>query len=166
MDTTGSDGPPEEPRASAAETSADPVLERFWVAVRRLPRYLALGVNLARDGRVPAGAKTAVGFGGAYAVSPIDLVPGIIPVAGQLDDMVVVLLALRQAVRACPPSLAAEHLARAGVTAEDFDQDLAACRATARWLAAKGLRFGSRLAASAGRRLWATIRQRSRPDRV
>jgi uncharacterized membrane protein YkvA (DUF1232 family) len=151
---------------TAPNQPVDPVLERFWTAVRRLPHYLALGVNLARDGRVPTGAKTAVMLGGAYAVSPIDLVPGIIPVAGQLDDMMVVLVALRRAIRACPPALAAEHLARAGLTADDFDGDLAACRATARWLAMKGVRLGRRLATAAGRRLWATIQQRAGPGQI
>ena len=141
------------------EQSVDPVLERFWAVLRRLPRYLSLGVSLARDGRVPAGAKGAVVLGGAYAVSPLDLVPGIIPVAGQLDDVVVLLLTLRRAIRACPAPLAGEHLARAGLTGADFDTDLAACRATAGWLAAKGLRFGGRVAGGMGRRLWSAVRR-------
>jgi len=145
------------------DTPADPTLERFWIALRRLPRYVALGVNLARDDRVPGGAKAAVVAGGVYAVSPVDLVPGIIPVAGQLDDLVVLLLTLRRASRACPPPVAAEHLERAGLGATDFDDDLAACRATVRWLAAKGLRLGGRLAAGAGQRLWGTVRSRPRP---
>jgi uncharacterized membrane protein YkvA (DUF1232 family) len=44
-----------------------------------------------------------------YLVVPIDLVPDFIPVAGQLDDAVVVGLALRGVVRAAGPSLIAEH---------------------------------------------------------
>ena len=144
----------------AEDRPVDPVLERFWSVLRRLPRYLTLAVNLVRDGRVPAGAKSAVLLGGAYAVSPVDLVPGIIPVAGQLDDVVVLLLTLRRAVRACPPALADEHLRRAGLTAADFDDDLAACRATARWLAAKGLRVGGRVATGVGRRLWSLVQRR------
>lgn len=153
-------------RGSESGVPPDPTLERFWAVVRRLPRYLALGVNLARDGRVPGNAKTAVLLGGAYAVSPLDLVPGIIPVAGQLDDLFVVLLALRRALRACPPPLAAEHLDRAGLTPDDFERDLAVCRATARWLALKGLRAGRRLAGGAGRLLWRTIQQRGGPGSV
>ena len=144
-----------------AVAPSDPVLERFWATLRRLPRYLALAVNLARDGRVPAGAKGAVLLGGAYAVSPLDLVPGIIPVAGQLDDVVVLLLTLRRAVRACPAPLAAEHLGRVGLSEADFATDLAACRATARWLAVQGLRLGGRVAVGAGRRLRSVVRGRS-----
>ncbi len=156
----------EDPTRSDGSTAADPTLERFWAVVRRLPRYLALGVNLARDERVPGTAKTAVLLGGAYAVSPLDLVPGIIPVAGQLDDLFVVLLALRRALRACPPPLAAELLAGVGLSFEEIDRDLATCRATARWLALKGYRLGRRLAAGAGRLLWATIQQRGGPGHV
>ena len=144
----------------------DPTLERFWEVVQRLPRYVALGVHLARDERVPRGAKTTVLLAGAYAVSPIDLVPGIVPVAGQLDDLLVLLHALRRAIRACPESVAAELLGRAGLAMDDFERDLAACRATARWLAVRGLRLGGRLAAGAGRLLWATVQQRGGPGQV
>jgi len=157
--TGGNPGPGANPAAGgsrnrATTAPADPVLERFWQTLRRLPRYLALGVALARDDRLPASVRATVVAGGAYAVSPIDLVPGIIPVAGQLDDLVVVLLALRRAIRACPPAIAAEHLTAAGVRPADFDADLAACRATAGWLLRQGVRLGGRAAAGAGRRLW------------
>jgi uncharacterized membrane protein YkvA (DUF1232 family) len=133
--------------------AVNPVMERFWAAVRRLPRYVFLGANLVRDDRVPARVKATLAVGGAYAVSPIDLVPGIIPVAGQLDDLAVVLMALRAAIRACPPEVAAEHLGRAGITEADFDADLRAVRDTAVWLARKGIRATGRIAARGRRRL-------------
>lgn len=135
----------------AAESN--PVLDRFWTAVKRIPRYVFLGTHLVRDDRVPKKVKGMVALGGAYLVSPVDLVPGLIPVAGQLDDLVVLLIALRRAVRACPPEIAEEHLTRAGVTMEDFDTDLKAVKDTAVWLAQKGLRATGRAAASGGRRL-------------
>ena len=140
--------------------AADPTLERFWAIVRRLPRYLTLGVNLAGDGRLPTGLRVTVVSAGAYAVSPIDLVPGIIPVAGQLDDVAVILLTLRRAIRACPPAIAAEQLERAGLQPADFDRDLATCRATALWLARQGVKLGGRLALGAGRRLRAAFSPR------
>ena len=61
----------EPPADRPEDESVDPVLERFWAVLRRLPRYLSLAVNLARDGRVPAGAKGAVVLRGAYAVPPL-----------------------------------------------------------------------------------------------
>jgi uncharacterized membrane protein YkvA (DUF1232 family) len=143
---------------ATAEGKVAPELLAFWAVVRRLPRYLRLALALAKDGRVPPTAKAAVGIGGAYAVSPIDLVPGLIPVAGQLDDVMVLLVALRRALRTCPPALAAEHLERVGLSFADLDGDLAACRAALRWLAAQGLRFTRRVATAAGRRVWGAVR--------
>ncbi len=138
----------------------NPVMERFWAAVRRLPRYVFLGTNLVRDDRVPKKVKATIAAGGAYAISPIDLVPGIIPVAGQLDDLVVLLLSLRRAIRACPPEVAEEHLRRAGLTETDFETDLRAVRDTAVWLAQKGIRATSKIAARGARRLRALLPHR------
>ena len=140
-------GPGSSDTAQAAET------ERLKGAVRRLPRYLRLTWNLARDERVPRRAKTFLVVGGAYAISPVDLIPGIIPVAGQLDDVVVLLVALRRALNACPADLVTEHLGRIELLASDLDDDLAAAGATAKRLAANGLRAGGRLAATGARRL-------------
>ncbi len=137
----------------------DPVLAAFWAAVRRLPRYVRLAANLATDPRVPKQAKTALAVGGAYTVSPIDLVPGLIPVAGQLDDLFVLLFVVRRALRACPPGVAEEHLDRVTLSATNLDDDLAAVRGTARWLGGKALRAGGRLAKGTGRLLWSAIRR-------
>ena len=57
--------------------------------VRRLPGYGRLAWRLARDPRLSRRRRTAVAAAAAYLISPIDLVPGIIPVAGQLDDAAV-----------------------------------------------------------------------------
>ena len=138
----------------------DPVLTSFWGAVRRLPRYVRLAANLAADARVPKQAKAALVVGGAYTVSPVDLVPGIIPVAGQLDDLFVLLLAVRQALRSCPPGVAEEHLNRVTLAMSDLDDDLAAVRGTARWLAGKVFRAGGRFAKGTVRLLWSAVRRR------
>jgi uncharacterized membrane protein YkvA (DUF1232 family) len=45
----------------------------------------------------------------AYLSVPIDLVPGFIPVAGQLDDVLVVALALGYALRSGGPELLRQH---------------------------------------------------------
>jgi uncharacterized membrane protein YkvA (DUF1232 family) len=141
----------------------NPALDAFWVAVKRLPKYLKLVANMARDGEVPAKAKAALAVGGVYTVSPVDLVPGIIPVAGQLDDLVVLLLAIRMAVRACPPELADAHLERVGLARANFDEDLAAVKAVALWLAGKGWQASRRAAVRGGRALAAFWQERIRP---
>src|SRR3712207_5606231 len=88
-DRIGGSAPP-----GGGDDTAAADTERLKGAVRRLPRYLRLTWNLARDERVPRGAKAFLVVGGAYALSPIDLIPGIIPVAGQIDDVLVLLVAL------------------------------------------------------------------------
>ncbi|OXM74982.1 MULTISPECIES: YkvA family protein [Amycolatopsis] len=74
--------------------------------VRDLARFLPDCVTTARrlrkDPRVPLGAKLAVVFAGLWVLSPIDLVPEFLPVIGPLDDVVVVVLALRYAARRVP----------------------------------------------------------------
>src|SRR4051812_14922549 len=122
-------------RPSAKAEKGNPALDRFWVTVKRLPSYLKLVANMARDPEVPMPAKSALAVGAVYTISPVDLIPGIIPVAGQLDDMVVLLLAIRTAVRACPPEVATRHLERAGLGKDVFDEDMAAVKDAAIWLA-------------------------------
>lgn len=74
-----------------------------------LPDCAVLLKRLAQDPRVPRRAKLALLAAAAYVAFPIDLVPDFIPVAGQLDDAIVVALALRAALRAVPPSVVEEH---------------------------------------------------------
>lgn len=135
-------------------------LPEFWAALKRMPRYARLSAGLARDNRVPRRAKVALAAGGAYAVSPIDLVPGIIPVAGQLDDLFVVMTAVQHAVNASPPEVAAEHLERAGLTKAELDADMDAVRRTIRWLVARGAKASGKMAAAGMRKVQALLRSR------
>jgi uncharacterized membrane protein YkvA (DUF1232 family) len=57
---------------------------------------------------VPTRARLAIGFAAAWAISPIDLIPEFLPVIGPLDDVVVVALALRYAVRRVPREVVTE----------------------------------------------------------
>ncbi len=53
----------------------------------------------------------------AYAVSPIDLIPDMIPILGYLDDLVLVPLGIYLAVRLIPPEVLADCRTRAAETA-------------------------------------------------
>lgn len=121
-----------------------PALTAFWDAVKRLPNYVKLAAAMARDPEVPKQAKAVLGVGGGYAISPIDLVPGIIPVAGQIDDLYVILMALQQAVKMTPAQVADRHLTAAGVQREDIDTDLKAVRELVRLAVIKSLIFGGK----------------------
>jgi uncharacterized membrane protein YkvA (DUF1232 family) len=63
--------------------------------------------RLRADPRVPRRAKVAVALAGLWLLSPIDLLPELLPVIGPLDDVVVVALALRYAARQVPREILA-----------------------------------------------------------
>jgi uncharacterized membrane protein YkvA (DUF1232 family) len=61
------------------------------------------------DPRVPWYAKLLAIAVAGYALSPIDLIPDFVPVLGYLDDVIIVPLGIRLAVRLIPPDIMAEH---------------------------------------------------------
>ena len=65
-----------------------------------IPDCIVLVSRLARDPRVPRRRKLLLIALVAYLGLPFDLVPDFIPVAGQLDDAIIVALVLRHFVRA------------------------------------------------------------------
>ena len=76
---------------------------------RFVPDCLVLFRRLAGDPRVPRRRKLLLGAVVAYLAFPLDLIPDFIPVVGQLDDALVVALALRSIARAAGPELMREH---------------------------------------------------------
>lgn len=76
---------------------------------RFVPDCLVLFKRLLADGRVPRGHKVLLLGVIGYLAMPVDLVPDFVPVAGQLDDAIVVALALRAVLRAGGPGLLREH---------------------------------------------------------
>jgi uncharacterized membrane protein YkvA (DUF1232 family) len=68
-------------------------------ALRLLPDLVRLVRRLARDPAVPRGVRVRLWLLLAYLLSPVDLVPDVVPVLGYADDVVVVALALRAVVR-------------------------------------------------------------------
>ena len=64
-----------------------------------IPDCLLLFRGLVRDTRVPRSRKALLLGLIAYLAMPFDLVPDFIPVAGQLDDAIIVALALRGFLR-------------------------------------------------------------------
>jgi uncharacterized membrane protein YkvA (DUF1232 family) len=76
---------------------------------RFLPDCIVLVRRLLGDPAVPRTSKLLLGGLAAYLASPIDLVPDFVPVAGQLDDALLVALVLRAVFRRSGAEKLREH---------------------------------------------------------
>jgi uncharacterized membrane protein YkvA (DUF1232 family) len=74
-----------------------------------IPDCVVLLRRLLGDPRVPRRHKLLLGALIGYLALPVDLVPDFIPVAGHVDDAVVVALALRGVLRRSGTELLREH---------------------------------------------------------
>ena len=101
---------------------------RMTRLVFRLPTYARVVWGLARDPRTPIGLKALLGAALAYVVMPVDLIPDVIPIIGQADDLTVLLLVLDLFIQNAPAEVRAEHTARARNGTADLDRDLARLR--------------------------------------
>ena len=64
-----------------------------------IPDCVVLVGRLLRDPRVPRRCKLLLSLAAGYLALPIDLVPDFIPLAGQLDDAIVLAFVLRHVLR-------------------------------------------------------------------
>jgi uncharacterized membrane protein YkvA (DUF1232 family) len=76
---------------------------------RFVPDCAVLFRRLMADRRVSRPRKALLGLLVAYLAMPFDLIPDFIPVAGQLDDAILVALTLRAVLRDAGPGLVREH---------------------------------------------------------
>ena len=114
--------------------------------IGRLPRYVRLVRRLITDGRIPTIQKAPLVGSLGYSALPIDFVPGLIPVLGQLDDAIVLLGALRLTLSRVAPEIADEHLDAAGLTRFQIDTDYRDAWQVAERIGVAGARAGGYLA--------------------
>jgi uncharacterized membrane protein YkvA (DUF1232 family) len=80
---------------------------RAWAGF--IPDCLVLFRRLIGDSRVPRARKLLLGALLAYLAMPFDLIPDFIPIAGQLDDAIIVAAVLRSVLRGAGDEPVREH---------------------------------------------------------
>jgi uncharacterized membrane protein YkvA (DUF1232 family) len=108
--------------------------DRLGTLAGRIPAYLRLTWHLGRDPMISRARRAALIAAAGYVASPVDLVPGVIPVVGQLDDLAVALTAIRLALAGLSPERRRLHLDAVGLTDDHLADDLRTLAATAAWV--------------------------------
>ena len=80
-------------------------LSVLWSVLRGDARLLWFAL---RHPSAPGWLKPSLALVALYLVSPIDLLPDVLPVVGVVDDLVLIPLALAFIVRRLPPDLRAD----------------------------------------------------------
>jgi uncharacterized membrane protein YkvA (DUF1232 family) len=96
--------------AAPAEEAAEPsgIAGRLKALVRRLKVEAHVLYLAFRHARTPWYAKAILVLVLLYALSPIDIIPDIIPILGMLDDLVILSLGIWISVRLIPKDVMAE----------------------------------------------------------
>ncbi|HSI58191.1 MAG TPA: YkvA family protein [Ideonella sp.] len=86
-------------------------LSALWLLVRGDARALWFAL---RHPQAPAWLKVGTGLVLLYLVSPIDLIPDVVPFFGVVDDLVLIPAAIRLMLRRLPPQVREHAERRAG----------------------------------------------------
>ncbi len=92
--------------------TSDPEARRLVKRIARLPfrSKLRLSVAMMRDRRIPLRVRAIPPGLILYLAMPIDIIPDFLPVIGQLDDVIIVLVGVGLLFRFTPPEILEEHL--------------------------------------------------------
>ncbi|MGE5630648.1 MAG: YkvA family protein [Caulobacteraceae bacterium] len=108
------------------KTSENDIFE----VIKKLPKYSKLVYKLYRSKETGKKQKLLLSLGIAYSISPIDLIPGIIPVAGQLDNLLIMLRCLEKALNSMDAATSKKYLSEAGITMDEIREDIEISRET------------------------------------
>ena len=78
-------------------------------AVGKLLSDVHLALRLVREPAVPPYLKVVPFAALAYVLSPLDFLPDVLPIVGQLDDLGIVILGVKLFLRLCPADAVAFH---------------------------------------------------------
>ena len=97
----------------------DELPEKKPGAFRQFIYQIRLSWALMMDNRVPLPLKVIPILAVAYVISPLDLIPDIVPILGQLDDIGVLMLALASFNAMAPADVVEEHKDRLNFSAQE-----------------------------------------------
>ena len=93
------------------------MLEKLKSSATKLKQQLVALYLASRDRRTPWPGKILALCIVAYALSPIDLIPDVIPILGYLDDLVMVPLGIYIAIKLIPADVWQDCRAKAAASA-------------------------------------------------
>ncbi len=96
----------------------------IFSVIGKLPSYSKLLIKLYKSRDIRKRHKVLLSMGIAYSLSPIELIPGIIPVAGQLDNLLIMLSCLEKVLNATEVEIRSGYLEEAGITLEEIREDI------------------------------------------
>lgn len=79
--------------------------------LRTLVSHVRVTLRLLREPRVPLLLKLIPVLAAGYVISPLDFVPDVLPVVGQLDDLGIIFIALEGFLRLAPAEAVDFHRA-------------------------------------------------------
>lgn len=92
--------------------------------IDKLPKYSKLLVKLYKGRDINKRYKLLLSVGIAYSISPIELIPGIIPVAGQLDNLLVILRCLKKVLEASNTEVRNKYIKETCITIQEINEDI------------------------------------------
>jgi uncharacterized membrane protein YkvA (DUF1232 family) len=81
------------------------MIKRIFTHLRNIWKDRRLLLFLVRNPRAPMLSKVLIGLAAAYIILPFDFASDLIPVVGQLDDLIIVPLLLNLALKVTPREL-------------------------------------------------------------
>ena len=86
----------------------------FVLKARKLRSTIYMLYLASRDPRVPVYVKILMLLIIAYALSPVDIVPDVIPIAGYIDDLIILPLGIYLVFKLIPEEVKEEYREKAG----------------------------------------------------
>lgn len=105
---------------------------QFMPIIKRLPAYVKLGWRLLKEPRIPQRYKLPLYATVLYQVTPVHFIMTPIPILGQIDVWILLILSIIQMLKHCPEDIARHHLKELGLEPTQMEEDLNVLRVQAK----------------------------------